>query len=923
MSLGFPRELFMDMYLNGREDIKQYVRQTDPVTAKYGMDDEQGEPSSFLTATLDNSDGRWTRGNPMSPYYSRLRPNVECRWGFWLTRDTMSRTVSNGWGTATSGDVWSSQGTASNFAVSPSGATHSVPGTGQFLASFVGTPKLNLYQKIDYTPSFTNVTGAPIEPANLLFRRVDADNMYILRVTVTTAEVYNIDLIRRWFNTSLGSVTELFVNSVAFVVPGLTHTSGQKVSIAAAIEGRTVHAKIWLASAPEPAGWQFSAIDVESDFRSAIVQPGQWGVRSGVDSGNTNALPVVFTYSGYEAKDFRAVGELSDLAPEWDETHRIKVARLRADGILRRLRQNNPPVRSTLRRGIDNASGVVAYWHCEDGSGAPVLSSGVPDGIPMTFSGAPTLASDSAFACSQALPVFRSSRWVGSVRPYTATGSVTFQFLVSIPATGTDNSVLASIYMTGTLWYADIIYNPGSSGTLTVKLYNRSNTLVHDTGVILFAMDGKPSRVQLNLNNNSADISGTIAVYKPITNEFTGYYALSASAVQVGSAETVFMNGSSLNAEVACGHVVVYKEDVNIVTLLEETRAYDSEQAVARFPRLCAENNIPYVLHAETFLAFVSTQYKMGPQRPEQLLKLLTDCVTTAQAVLYESQYTTALGMRSLDSLYAQEPVLGLDYSAEQVAPPLTPAPDDYGLINDVTVERSEGGDARAVQTTGPRNTNSPKDDAEGVGRYESQVDVNTYQAVDMQYVADFELLRGIATETRYPSIALELAASAIDETQAFEALDVCMGDRITVTNLTDADIYLPIDQLVTGREETLVNQEIHKISYNTVPASPYEVLTLDTDDGRLDGDVTLAEDLDATETSIDVTPVDALITTSAGDHPYQVTVDGELMTVTACSGAGPTQTLTVVRGVNMGGVGITHLTGAAVLLYPTVYLGR
>ncbi len=931
MSLTFPRELFMDIHLNtlGRQDISPYVRQTDPVFAKGGEDDEQGEPQSFLTATLNNEDGRFTKGNPRSPYYGLLRPNVEVRWGFWLAQDTMARTVANGWGTTTpdpartptSTDVWTSVGTASQFAVTPSVATHTIPGTGQFIASVMGTPKRNVYQKIDYTPAFTNVTGAAIEPANFLFRRVDADNMYIVRIEATTAEAYTVDLIRRWFSVSLGAVTEQFVSAAAFTVPGLTHTNGQKVSIAAAIEGRTVSVKIWLASDPEPASWQVSIQD--NSLTNGIMAPGQWGVRSGVATGNTNT-PVTFTYSGYEARDIRAAGELSELTPDWDLTHRIKTAKLRADGILRRLRQNKPPPKSTLRRGIENASGVVGYWHCEDGTGAAEFSSGIPNGVPMSFTGTPTLASDDTFACSLPLPVWRGSKWIGAIRPYTPTGSVTFQFLVNIPAAGSDGgSVIGSVYMTGSLWYADILYHTGSGGMLSVKLYDRSNTLVHDTGPITFVMDGKPARVQLNLNNNGADISGTIAVYKPLTDEFTGYFALSASAVQVASAETVFMNANSLNNDVSAGQVIVYKEDVDILALLDETKAYDGEQAVDRFPRLCAENNIPYVLHAETLLIFLGEQRKMGPQRPEALLKLLLDCIAV-DGRLYESRNTVALGYRSEESMYAQDSALDLDYAAGEVGPPLAPAPDDFGLLNDILAKRSEGGEFRSTQTTGPRNVNEPKDDVEGVGRYEDELDPtpNTHRVEALRDIADSALLRGTTTETRYPRISLELAADTIDEAQAYAAMDVAIGDRLTVGNLTDADIYLPIDQLAIGYEETLVDHYNHKIAFNTVPSSPYNVLTLETDDCRVDGDVLLAEAVDLSETSIDVTPVGGLLTTSAGDHPYQVIVNGELWTVTACAGAGPTQTLTVLRGQN-GGWTRTHLINDKVLLYPDVFLGR
>lgn len=910
MSLGFPRELFMDMYLDGREDITTYVRQTNPVKAKYGTADEQGKPSSFLTATLDNTGGRWIRDNPMSPYHGILRPNIECRWGFFLAQDTMSRTVSNGWGTMTSGDVWTSVGTASQFAVSSSGATHSISTTGTSISSVSGEVKRNVYLKIDYTPPFTDVTGASIEPANFFFRRVDASNMYLLRVTAPHDETgYWIQAIR------IKGGVETFFGGVGF---GATdHIIGQKVSIAAAIEGRTIMAKIWLASDPEPAGWHFSYQDTSN--ADALVEAGQWGVRSGVASGNTNTKPIVFTYTDFEARDFRAAGELSELPPEWDETHNIKTAKLRADGILRRLRQRNPPAKSSLRMGIETAADVVAYWSCEDeGDASTSIASSLPGGKPMVFGGAdlPTFASDDSFACSSPIPVINGSSWVGAVVPYVSTGEATVQFLMNIPAAGlADETVLGAVFLTGTLWLCDIVYKTG--GSLDARVYNRSYTLVGSSGTVTFAINGLPVRIQLNLVQNGSNVDCQIGVVDPADTDSAEFWSFSATGVAVSVVADVVMNSQTKAlGNTSCGHIAVYKNSLDIFALFAETIAWVGETAMNRFQRLCDSYNIPSLLYGDP-----DDSAPMGAQRPRKLLDLITQCVATEQGQLYESKVTVALGMRSRKTMDAQDSVLELDYEAGEVAPPLKPATDDQGIVNDVLVKRSDGGEFRSAQDTGPRNVNNPEDDPEGVGRYEDELSVNTETVDALRDIADLAVLRGTTLETRYPQISLELAAPDVTEVLALQAMDVSPGDRVGVENLTDADIYAPIDQLVVGSEETLVNSRIHKTTFNAVPYSPYNVLTLDTDDARTDGDVVLAEDLDTTETAVNVTTVDAELTTDAGDHPYQVTVNGELMTVTACSGSGTSFTLTVTRSVN--GAVRTHTTGDAVLLSPAVYLGR
>ena len=73
-------------------------------------------------------------------------------------------------------------------------------------------------------------------------------------------------------------------------------------------------------------------------------------------------------------------------------------------------------------------------------------------------------------------------------------------------------------------------------------------------------------------------------------------------------------------------------------------------------------------------------------------------------------------------------------------------------------------------------------------------------------------------------------------------------------------------------------------------------------------------EALDTTETGVDVTNGDPGHYFTHVDGDFDIVIGGERMTVTAVSGTGTSQTLTVARSVN--GVTKTHAAGADVELF-------
>jgi len=109
-------------------------------------------------------------------------------------------------------------------------------------------------------------------------------------------------------------------------------------------------------------------------------------------------------------------GEVSEWPPSWDPTGTDVYASITASGILRRLSQGGT-LGSALLRYWTSLSGTLApaaYWPCEDLAGSTNLASGI-NGQPMFINGTPTLASNTSFSASMAIPLLSNSSWTGRI----------------------------------------------------------------------------------------------------------------------------------------------------------------------------------------------------------------------------------------------------------------------------------------------------------------------------------------------------------------------------------------------------------------------------------------------------------------------------------------------------------------------------
>lgn len=188
--------------------------------------------------------------------------------------DTFTRTVANGWGTADTGQVWStSGGVAGNYSVGSGHGIH-IPtavnsSRNTVLPVNVDDATIRAAIRIPQL-----ATGGPLMPA-LFARRVDGSNMYLAEVLANSDQTMTARI--RRFEAAVGT-------QLATATLPLTHAAATWYAARWELDGPDMRLKVWTAGAAEPATWSVEAAD--STFAS-----GGAGARSAANTGNTNVNP--------------------------------------------------------------------------------------------------------------------------------------------------------------------------------------------------------------------------------------------------------------------------------------------------------------------------------------------------------------------------------------------------------------------------------------------------------------------------------------------------------------------------------------------------------------------------------------------------------------------------------------------------------
>lgn len=230
------------------------------------------------------------------PVLSRVRLNVT---GLPTpVSDAFARTVSNGWGTATSGQVWAVSGAAvAQFSVNGVGGVHAVSAVfptvfRSVLAVSVRDFRLRLPTMLwPIAPTGDHVR------TEVLVRYVDANNYVRLMALINVGNLVDLQV---------ESVVAGVATQLAAVSTGVTHSAGVSLGVKAELIGSTIRASVWKDGTAEPTTWQAEVSDPNP-------QAGDVGILSLAAPSNTNTKPFNAVYDELTVTPLALVERSADL----------------------------------------------------------------------------------------------------------------------------------------------------------------------------------------------------------------------------------------------------------------------------------------------------------------------------------------------------------------------------------------------------------------------------------------------------------------------------------------------------------------------------------------------------------------------------------------------------------------------------------
>ena len=447
----------------------------------------------------------------------------------------------------------------------------------------------------------------------------------------------------------------------------------------------------------------------------------------------------------------------------------------------------------------------------------------------------------------------------------------------------------------------------GTSGA-TEFLYNiSSGTFGPTTGLIIAtaATDGQPHHLAVKVVQNGANADFT--TYKDgVLGSTTSFAGTLSNSVQI------LVRGSA-GSETVFAHLAIY-DFASIdppTTRAPAATGYAGELAHTRFSRLCTEESIPADVDPQ------STEL-MGAQGVKTLLELLRECEAADEGLMHD-QVDGRLAFTPRVVRENRTVALTLDYASRQVSPPLEPTDDDQRIRNDITVTRTGGAKANAVDTTGPVGVTA-------VGRYDEAVELNLFTDDQAERHAGWRLNLGTVDGLRFPTVTVNLRRNN-SLTASIVAITDIIGSRIKITNLPDVVSFDDVDLIIEGYTEQ-ISQKNWIITFNCAPYAPYLVAIVEdpaaaTDTPRIgSGTAVLASNINTTDTSLSVTTgAGGLWTTAGADFSMDINIEGERIRLSAISGSSSPQTFTAsARSVN--GVVKSHLAGARIEPWQTATIG-
>ncbi|GAA2681676.1 hypothetical protein [Actinoplanes palleronii] len=875
-------------------DISNDVRARAGVSIQVGRQDESDlVDATKVGVTLDNRAGRYSRVNPISDLYGLLDKGTPIQVRVTRIVDTFTRSFSNGLGTEpNSGFTWTHVNPTC-WNATGSAATCTLAAAADTATALVADAAGHDVEVLSTVSVPAVMTGASWVHATVV-RRVDGSNQYRLYCEFTTAGTVAVKIAK----VSGGVNTDL----TGVISTGVTYSAGTRIRVRARAIGATLQIRCWLESGPEPTGWHAQVDD--DDVVGTLTGLFSWRV-----TGNTNAGSLTATIDDFRMDVIRATTPVPEWPVRWDQSGKNVVAPVVGAGILRRLGQGQPALRSPIFRQL-SAQPVCGYWPLEDGSDSTRASSAVVGGV--VASGAEvTFGNDDrppGAASAAVLTTGGGTSYVtGTVKrwtqPQTGYAVMCYFRLPTLPVSGAplvvNGNRLMRISAVGTVvrW---VIY--ATSGGFYIEGYANDGSLTVNTGSFSYVINPlKWTALQLEAEETGGTVNWRLLWYQVgatdgITFLASGSY--SGTADRVTAASLLAPVDSTGVSHLWAGHHTLAFLDVPFMRI---AAGYAGETAGARLARLHTENGIPFAL-----IGSESTTSTMGAQPVGTFIDLVRDCEQADQGVLYERG--AGLGYLPRRSRYNQNPAMVLDFAAGHVSSPPEPTDDDQRLRNRITVSRPGGSEVIAEVLASIARS----------GVYADEVEINVETDAQLDDHATWRLHLGTIDELRWPRITLDLARNP---GLIAAWCKVRVGSRITIANPPSAVAGQDLDLIVEGWTENL---SIYSwdVELSCSPARPWDVAVYDDPGSRRDStSSTLAASVNSTATSLSITTPNLVEawTTKASAYPLDLNVGGERITVTSAmsapSGTGPyTQTAPVTRSVN--GIVKSQAAGTKVSLW-------
>lgn len=902
-------------------DVSSYVANEAGVRISNGGRNEQSSilpTPSRIALTLNDPTGIFNTKNPNSPYFGKVGLNTRMR--FWAGMnekldDEFTRTVSNQW---TGGSfTWTLSGgtVPDDYDVNGTQGVHTHPSANVLHHSYADLSQQDAYVRASVALSAATLTGADVS-AWILGKMTDTNNYVAAHLSFTTGGNVFISIYQR----VEGSLTLL--EGPFQVESGLSGTfDDHNYVVELSTEGHTVRATYYRESQTQPV---VHTIDATHAFTGGTNA----GVASRRETGNTNAnLEVRFNYIRMMPGIVRATVAVTSKERIRTDADAHRIVRVDGSGKLHEITQGgNKPARSPMYREVIRRTGyddIVAYWPCEDGRDATTLASAIANASAMeVVSGTnESLGSSSPFPGSDGVVGMGSSPTPvlhGFCPTTTATGgssdtgTVKVRILLDVPAGGfsTDQRLIDIYTIGGSIRLWRLTYGTVGNGSLKIGGYNNSFTLVDESAYSDFSLDGATVLLGFEVTENGADVDWEIAAHYlnsdgtetgvALTDTFTG--------MSIGRPDEIYIGPDQGLDNATIGHVIIGSQPTSVDGVEDAFIGWFGETAAARFERICGEEDIDF----ETILASTASEtVTMGAQPTSSIGGIFQDIMQTEMGILYEPRHIYGLGFMSRTRLYNTVTTNFVEVPFTDLAKGFAPVEDDQGVANDVTATRTNGSSARYTITDGPMRAEAPVDgNADGIGEQPRNINVNPYRDDLLPNIASWYANVSSPWEDRIPSIPISLARSAFTSDIAYfqQITRMTAGGKLYVTDPADDLPPDDIEQIIRGYTEVITNDDRSrdwKINFNTTPASPYRVFILDTSRlacGFIAGSsltktfLTVDEDTTSTAWQINTTDSTPWSTT---DEPYDLMVDGEVVTVSTAADTTLPQDITVTRSVN------------------------